>query len=426
MILPERPQRVNTLNHENNSDSPAAVRLLIPAGFDPADYLPAGLRPAMLARYADQARYLIHKVAYGKMCDGRYRDSPVRLKANLLRLYVKDAVRKSLIERGAVRSDGHYIVGQKCFGYELGEALSGMRLTWHAVTDRTLKSKLLDERRKLDLRFEPVHRHLIRHLNGVEIDHAAAVAWLDGSEHARPSDCAAVDLIRRRDFNPHVCRYGRFHSGLTNLLSELRGFLSYRGERLVNLDVRNSQPLIFAAVLTREFAGAGMPDDIRLYIELCQKGLFYDFLMDKAGVQAEGRKAFKLRFFGRVFFCENRQHSDDAALFACLFPHVNAVVRRMKADDYTALACTLQGQESDIIINGVAGWCMRNIPEAFLATVHDSVVTTESHTGVIRQAMMDHFAQVGLTPTINPEYLNPPQSPRKPPTPRRRITLRSS
>jgi hypothetical protein len=42
---------------------------------------------------------------------------------------------------------------------------------------------------------------------------------------------------------------GRFHSNLTNLKSELRNFLTWRGQRLVSVDIKNSQPLLSTMIL---------------------------------------------------------------------------------------------------------------------------------------------------------------------------------
>lgn len=55
----------------------------------------------------------------------------------------------------------------------------------------------------------------------------------------------AIDRIQRKDFHFLLDdKGGRFHSNLTNLKSELRNYLSWKGHKLVSLDIKNSQPLL--------------------------------------------------------------------------------------------------------------------------------------------------------------------------------------
>jgi hypothetical protein len=55
----------------------------------------------------------------------------------------------------------------------------------------------------------------------------------------------SIEKINRRDFNfTFDDNVGRFHSNLTNLKSELRNFLTWEGQNLVSVDVKNSQPLL--------------------------------------------------------------------------------------------------------------------------------------------------------------------------------------
>ena len=80
-----------------------------------------------------------------------------------------------------------------------------------------------------------------------------------------PTDETAIEFIRDKHFFFHLCDYGRVHTNLTNLNGNLRKYLMYKGESLVNLDIRNSQPLVFASILKDcyEFDGdpSGVPAD---------------------------------------------------------------------------------------------------------------------------------------------------------------------
>ena len=68
-------------------------------------------------------------------------------------------------------------------------------------------------------------------------------------------------MIRRiaedGDFFTIPDRYGRFHSNLTNLKKTLRPFLRYRDSELVNLDIANSQPMVFCLPLVNLLSNNG-------------------------------------------------------------------------------------------------------------------------------------------------------------------------
>jgi len=59
--------------------------------------------------------------------------------------------------------------------------------------------------------------------------------------------------LQERQFNCSISDNGRFHSVLTNMRSVLRNYLTYNGERLVSIDVKNSQPYLICLLLQPEF-----------------------------------------------------------------------------------------------------------------------------------------------------------------------------
>jgi hypothetical protein len=393
--------------------SPAEpVCLWVPDGFDPSVYLPPGLQ-----RHADCARYILHRIHYEGIFDHRFRGAFVPLKAAYLRRFfpgdhVYTGVRKSLIANGAVVCNGRYVKGRVSYRYKLGPALAGMRHRRFAVTNRTLAKKLRARREAWVKAPEDDHRHLHEFLRSVEIDAPGAIAWL-GLGNADPHDWSTVEMIRDGEFFFHVCDYGRVHTNLTNLKSELRGFLTYRGAPLVNLDIRNSQPLFLALLIRDRYPAGGMPADVQRYLELTQGGRLYEHMMQEGCIPAERRGEFKERFFA-VFFGENRHESNATRLFASLFPNVYAAVRAAKEPDYTALSKALQRAESDLIILGVARRCMNEIRRAFIATIHDSILTTQDNQEAVLAIMREEFKRVGLRPTIRAELLQPPDGAKRP------------
>jgi hypothetical protein len=385
------------------------VCLWNPADFDPASYLGDSH-----STRSDLARFVIHKIIWANVFGTPDQNGFVPLKAAYLRAFFPDHrvhswVMQRLIDGGAIVCDGHYVKGEKCFGYKLGPELAAMRQRRVPITDERLAGKVVRHRTEFPKTLKGVHRHLYDHLVTVEIDRDAATDLLfaEGFDWANET---ALEFIHAKEFHLKVCPYRRVHTNLTCLKREFRQFLSVRGQRLVNLDIRNSQPLIFASLLKRRFefnpaqTVEPAPADVIQYVELVQAGRFYDHLMEESGIPAEARSDFKRGFFGRVFFCHNNQASKEAEMFEDLFPNVYEAIREAKKEDYTALAKSLQRAESDLMIDGVATRCMTDMPHVFIGTIHDSILTTPDYADAVKSLMEEEFHKVGLVPTIREEY----------------------
>ena len=147
-----------------------------------------------------------------------------------------------------------------------------------------------------------------------------------------------------------------------------------------------------------------MPEDLRHYIQDTERGRFYDNLMEEAGIDQtyENRCLFKETFFRQTLFCKNNQEGKAAIPFGRKYPTVYGTIRDLKRRDHTLAARLLQKVESDLIINRVARRCMEELPDdAFVATIHDSILTTQDHAEATLAIMRECFAGVGLDPTIN-------------------------
>ena len=386
-----------------------AVCVWNPVGFDPTTHL-----GDVHSARSDLARFVIHKIIWANVFRTADRNGFVPLKAAYIRPFFPDNrvhswVMQRLIDGGAIVCDGHYVKGEKCLGYKLGPELAAMRQRRVPITDERLARKVIRHRAEFPKGLKGVHRYLYDHLINVEIDRDAATSLLF-AEGFDPANETALEFIHAKEFRLTVCEYGRVHTNLTCLKREFRQFLSVRGQRLVNLDIRNSQPLIFALLLKQRFefnpaqSVEPAPADVIQYVKLVQTGMFYDHLMEESGIPTESRSEFKRGFFGRVFFCHNNQASREAEMFGDLFPNVFAAIRKAKEDDYTALAKSLQRAESGLMIGGVATRCMTDMPHVFIGTIHDSILTTPDYADAVKAVMEEEFHKVGLIPTIREEY----------------------
>jgi hypothetical protein len=148
----------------------------------------------------------------------------------------------------------------------------------------------------------------------------------------------------------------------------------------------------------------GLPQDALLYVELTQRGLLYEYLMEQEGIPQGRRAEFKKTFFGGVFFCKNKPVTKQARLFQAHFPSVYDVICDLKSNDYRRLAHVLQRTESSLIINRIARRCMGELPGVCVVTVHDSVLTTPDGIDPVGTVMTQEFRRVGLDPTIRAEH----------------------
>ena len=389
-------------------DPPPIQYVYNPDGFEPPEWLPTPLH-----RHGDCARYFLHCVLTAGVRNRRNAAGFAPLKAALIRPFfagsvVYRRVKAALLDSHALLCDERYIPGETSKGFAIGPDLRSRRIRRVPIVNRKLAEKLRN-RRDSFVPTESFHRHLGRYLREVEIDYPAALDWMLAAGFEQQDELSA-QMIRDRQFFFHVCDYGRVHTNLTNLRSELRGFLSHQGRPLVNLDIRNSQPLMFAVALKGEFAGRTMPPDVTRYVDLVQAGKFYDDLMERADVPPERRPAFKRDFFARVFFCRNEPESDAARDFGRIYPNVYAVIRAKKRDDYRALAWELQRTESAVMIGRVARRCMNELPGVFVATIHDSIITVPEAGETIGAIIKREFERAGISPTVNQQRAddNPP------------------
>lgn len=210
---------------------------------------------------------------------------------------------------------------------------------------------------------------------------------------------------------------GRHFTPFTNLPRELRGFLRINGKPLVELDIRNSQPLIFARKLLAVFRDE-LPADVAHYIELVQKGTFYaaiSQLIEAAGEQVDP-DVLKSSFFAKVFFSAETVNYRWRQLFAERFPHISSAITAMKLHDYRHLSRQLMRMESDLIVRTIAARLYReNVTEFF--TLHDAFYCPADQVDVLYSTIVEEYKAVGLQVPIRATALIEPTAHRSMPAP---------
>ncbi len=477
------------------------VVLYVPETFDANVHLPLHLR-----HLADYARFLLHRINVGRV-HLRRGNCLVYLKRDYLVEFIPKerftAIRDALVESDVIYVRKFCVKGEMSYGYRLlyphNKAFSLIRPTTKRLIDKIVQWR----KRESDTLRHPVHRELRRYVKALSIDEHGALNSVHGTPFQRSAQVAMIRRIKDGDFFSTPDNYGRFHSNLTNLKKTLRPFVRYRNSELVNLDIANSQPMVFCLLLVNllsnegklgnlidyEFSdpssayaldideafllsinkrvyldslsslsslssnsqiyqdiqeqggmeeeeGAILPilrrleieegiilnndntlrhesfsygmtdnwtDDVKEFIELCEQGILYDDLMRRLNIPPRRRDSFKRLFYCQVFFGKIKTTGRVRELFARDFPTVYKAINDLKRKDHRQLAYLLQAHESKIMIDIICRRILDELPGTFIATIHDSIMTTPDKADEVKTIMVSEFQKFGLHPMIRLE-----------------------
>jgi len=400
-------------------------------------------------RVAEAVLWLGHCVYTGLADDARCRDTQrVPLRADYLRNIIGrhhlDAVRQAAIQAGYVDRHPSYRAGDRSQAYWVLPPYDHARLVRREITHGAMRHNIRkwhEARRRAT--WQRIHRHetpvnaavcghLWRNLQRVQLD-----AEIDIGEAFHLAHQIAVERIRDGEWWFKVDDYGRIHTNLTNLAKSLRGFLTVDGKRLVNVDISESQPLFMGMVIAKSngqteaaregasrtegshppslmmdntmmdknpllegaFDRARLPNDLRGYIELCEARGLYQAVAHRVGKTRDEAKQGVMV----VFFDKPGHRNAVSAVLDELFPTVMGAMRDIKRPDYRRLAHFAQRIESAFMFGRVVPRIMELRPDLFIATIHDSILTTAGDAEFVRKAMRDEFAQLGLSPQVKVE-----------------------
>lgn len=391
-----------------------------PENFDPLEVLPTSLH-----KFADDARYFVHKLYVGRVFNKRHKNTFIPLKTAYLRRIMSERkytlIRTALIQSGTILTDGHWIRGKKAIGYMLGEQFDTTRHKRIEVTNARLSRKIKEfdgptiKGEKLD-----THKHLEKYLHEIKIDYDSAVLNIKNDFNCNE---VAIAMIRNQDWFFVPDKYGRVHINITNLKSSLRKYLRCSGQALINIDIRNSQPLFLGILLLDYYTNRGrfsssfnnLPPlyplrcdisntDVGNFINLVEAGNLYEYIANEAQMESQDRKHLKQKFFKEILFCRNKHYQTKSEkVFSTLFPEVYNIIRKLKQKDYTFLSKQLQRVESSFIINTVIRRCMNDYPDLPVFTIHDSIMTVQKASLVVKNIIMEEFLNYGVKPRLRLE-----------------------
>ena len=310
-----------------------------------------------------------------------------------------------------------------------------------------MKEQKERQRKKDDARKRPVHRHLDFWLKRVRVDEKAAMQFVSDKQRAEFSWLsslsevpviaeqlaedrlhaeASIQAIAGKDFRSKPCRFGRYHTNISCFRRVLRPFLRIDGQPLVEVDVSACQPLCLAVLLhdirrdiltsvplTEEqirlartlsifpvCCASGEDDDTIRYKKDCESGMFYK-RMQKICKVADASEV-KTKVFAEVFFGK-RKKGRLLTGFRELYPTMGRLSEWVKRHDYKHLAHELPRIESSIVIDDACEVMRLQHPDVPILTIHDAILTTPEHVGLVKDVLRAAFNRRGVNPRIKPD-----------------------
>lgn len=265
-----------------------------------------------------------------------------------------------------------------------------------------------------------------------------------------------IEKLYTKSFEPVIDIAGqRLHSPITNMHKILRKFLTFKGEPLVSLDLKNSQPYLSLLTLNKKFykynnnktlkyfdfeyyinlfhthtpykildlvESLENIDDVTLYnyIEDAKNGVIYDRFLEvqpNDEFYEELRSEIKGDFFTCMFDKGYRMKFYEEFYEAYklpfqLFEALKSVKGKYfkykngeKVDmGHGRLAVLLQRIESNLILDEICKKIYRTDKNIPLITVHDSIATLSQYKDFVKKTIEEELTEViGFPPRIKEE-----------------------
>jgi hypothetical protein len=301
----------------------------------------------------------------------------------------------------------------------------------------TLIGNLHDHYAKSQERDIQRYPHLVRWLknDNLNIDLPGAMANLESLEIPPQKYNADLNFLHQiHDQNIRITvssKMNRLFSPLTGMRKSLRSFITYRGERLEILDIKNSVPffstflfnpdrfhqlfdevegfsflsfLSYYHYMLQEKSQLIENTDVSEYINHCRSGEIYERYQEQlhhfAPSKHFDRRSTKVTFFKSVFSSDdpNRMWYGKQA-FLNLYPSVFNIFAAIKHEDHSVLANGLMSMESFFVLDTLTRKFARRYRNVPLYTIHDGIATVQSQMprleGFFRETAAEFF---GLTP----------------------------
>jgi len=379
-----------------------------------------------------------------------------------------------LLKHRIFKTDKKYIVGVKSMGYVIDKLDYDSDIVEIEIKDfvirrnRSKKNKALEQEMKATC---AEYSYLTKWFNDkLQIDAEGANEKIEelfpkptgairGTRRGKASKSTkkysaklAVKKIEGGDFYYKVDdNVGRFHSNLTNIKKELRHFITYDGETLVNVDIKNSQPLLSSILFDPSFYNTkkigrcvnlyDIPSsfeylvnnnkytythtiimlvktlkkldnkEVKQYLQMAKSGNFYQELSKAMYPKQAFDKGRMKELTYKVFFSSNKSiqgmNNWTKKEFKWKFKGIYEMFAAIKRKNHRALSHILQRIESEIMIQNVCKKISSEHPTLPIFTIHDSVLTTDGNQEYVAKIIKEEALKItGLKVSLGIEILN--------------------
>lgn len=393
-----------------------------------------------------------------------------------------------LINADVIECDEKYSRGNVSLGYRLKSPYRGNQIKRVDITDFVLCRKIaLDEPFRKNKSTKQLS-YLAKWFKTekLEIDEQTALNWINDFEAAELQTinfnqnlksskkleekeklfekCGnykiLVSRIKEKDYFFHRDETGnRLHTNLTNLPKGLRQFITYDGEELVSIDIKNSQPYMSLAFLNKEFwqsqivpeivtlkkiskeiykekgknkkeknntikFGVSSQNLVQLdfqkmeFVKSVIGGQFYEYLigvfekheeMNLGYNPKEKRDRVKKMVLTLLFDDDskiyNQQGYSACQIFKRTFPSIAKIFAFIKQGSYKNLAILLQRIESCLLLEKACCRIAKERPFLPIFTIHDSIITTVGNESYVQSVMKEELKRgIGYAPAFSVEY----------------------
>ncbi len=198
----------------------------------------------------------------------------------------------------------------------------------------------------------------------------------------------------------------RIYTNFTDLPRKFRPYLLLDGKPLIEIDIRNSQPLL-AAILFRRYSEneyGFIKPDVLLYQGSCEIGLFYEHFMDINNIPDPERSNVKKKFFGQVFYGMEYENRDELKVrFINCYPTCYEAIFAIKGGRfyskyYNEFSILMQQVEASIILAANFEMIEQGID---CYNIFDALyVTSEEDAEKACELLKQKFKDFGLTPSL--------------------------
>lgn len=294
-----------------------------------------------------------------------------------------------LIEIGFMKLKSNYFVGKKSKTYLLNwfdlEKIKRVIITDNILLKNTHKEYLKRLNAKSPIQIT-LRKRLIDDLNYVNVDYDKSFDYIDNLKINKDISANKIfknyqSIMNIKEGNMYFIfdEFGRFHTNYTVLKKEIRKkYLTINNEIIEEIDIKNSQPFFLSKILKKEIAdNVG----IDLFVDLVNKGLLYDYIIDKFPIYFNNEKTHdnkrnkSKKLVYKILFGFNGIHSEQNKIFESLFPVVyDFIIEKKKSKgDYRYFSYKLMRMESNFIFGTVIPKIYSQIKDIKLFTVHDSI-----------------------------------------------------